>query len=107
MNKDLLNTFKNNNVKEILSEMDWKEIFGNTSQKENFYELIFKGYNFQKFVEGFYPKSNNKRLVKLLKESFIEEFIYHSRQIYNIYKPDYYHETVDRIFYVKKYIENI
>lgn len=49
---------------QIIKELDWDCIFGNTSQYENLYDFLSNSISLEEFYNGFYPKSRNKKIIK-------------------------------------------
>ncbi len=74
-------------TKQLLKQIQWDDIFGNTSQYENLYCFLHGDYGIKEFINGFYPKSRNKKLIKnnltLSKSHFFKK---HAKKIWNLAK---------------------
>jgi hypothetical protein len=72
------------NKTEIIKKLDWEMIFGNSSQIDNLYEFLSAEISLEEFQDGFYPRSKNKRLAKLLKQSDVKYFRKHGKKLWNL-----------------------
>lgn len=97
---------KNKTIK-ILKQLNWDDIFDNSSQYENLYHFLTGYYGLDAFIEGFYAKSKNKRIVKNnLSEKQIPLFKKHAKRIWNMANVQQFHngEEKDNI---QEYLNNL
>ena len=71
-------------VRQILKTLNWSDIFENTSQYENLYDFLKGNVDFNEFVNGFYPRCKNKRLIKKLSKKEIPMFKKHAKKLWNL-----------------------
>lgn len=71
-------------INKILKAFDWEDVFENSSQLENLNDFLEGTVDYKEFVEGFYPKSKNKRLAKLLKDGQWASFKKHAKKLFNM-----------------------
>ena len=74
-------------TKQILKQIQWDLIFGNTSQYENLYLFLSGEHGLKEFISGFYIKSKNKKLIEnnltLRKINFFKK---HTKKVWNLAK---------------------
>ena len=71
-------------TKQIIQELDWDNIFENSSQRENLYDLLKDKIDLNNFVNGFYPRSKNKKIAKHLTTRKLEKFKFHAKELWNM-----------------------
>ena len=71
-------------TKQIIQELDWDSIFENSSQRENLYDLLKDKIKLNDFVNGFYPRSKNKKIAKHLTPRKLEKFKFHAKALWNM-----------------------
>lgn len=69
---------------EILKQLDWDDIFGNTSQYENLYEFLRYNISLKNFCQGLYPRSKNKKLISTLRPNQINIFKKYAKKLWNM-----------------------
>jgi len=70
-----------------MQAMDWNDIFGNSSQRDNLYDFLLDECTLKDFVDGFYPDSPNQKIAVRLMERDIKMFKHYAKEVWNIVKP--------------------
>ena len=79
-------------TKQILKQLDWNSIFGNTSQYENLYEFLDGFITLDDFYRGFYPRSKNKSLIKKLTKARVPYFKKICKKMWNVSHVQQFHD---------------
>ena len=107
MKKQIKQKINNIKTKDILKQLDWEDIFSNTSQTENLYDFLKNNINLNEFTKGFYSKCKNKKLIKNnLKSSQISYFKKHAKKIWNLANVQQF-SNGDEYQKIEKYINKL
>ncbi len=94
-------------TKNLLQQLNWNSIFGNTSQYENLYDFLKGDSSLREFINGFYPKSKNKKLLKKeLNLSKIKRFKKHAKQIWNLARVNQF-SNGDEFSKIQRYLKKL